>query len=337
VTPATLRYDFVVDEAQGNNTHNMTISAVGRDLRVLDVGCSTGYLSDFLARERGCQIVGLEPDAEAAAVAREHLGDRVLAGGTELLPDFAPGSFDVVLFADVLEHLVDPGQALRDARRLLAPGGHVVASIPNCAHGDVRLLLLAGHFNYRRTGLLDSTHVRFFTRHSIPLMFQRSGYRLSSMVSKTIPLGRSEFGVNLDYFSREVLGAVLADPHHADYQYIVKARPDSDGSAAQFRADRGWEDSGLVELWATAFSPAEPVRLALPVEDDDRAVGEAVAAIERQCLSAGVGVDAAPDIELVRCDGDLELPDWTLLEQHWNVADLRKAALPAGDVFLEEG
>lgn len=97
--------------------------------------------------------------------------------GTELFPTFAAGSFDVVLFADVAEHRMDPGQALRDARRLLAPGGRVVASIPNCAHGDVRLMLLAGHFPCQRTGLLDSTHVRFLTRHTVPRLFVRAATR----------------------------------------------------------------------------------------------------------------------------------------------------------------
>lgn len=336
MTPTGHRYDFVVNQSQDNNTHNMTIAEVGRGKRVLDVGCSTGYLSEFLARNQDCDVVGLEPDIESSRAARERLGaDRVLTGGTELLPTFRPGSFDVVLFADVLEHLVDPGAALRDARRLLAPHGHVVASIPNVAHGDVRLLLLAGHFGYRRTGLLDSTHVRFLTRHSIPPMFHRSGYRLTSMAAKTIPLGRSEFGVNLDYFKPDVLATVMADPHHADYQYIVKAKPDDEAPVAQFRSSRGWEDARLVEVWAGAFSSAEPVRLALPVDDDDDAVEQAVSVIELQCLSAGVTVDTVADIELVRCAGELQLPGWTDVDMAWDVTAMRAAALPEVDAFVD--
>ena len=336
MTPTGHRYDFVVNESQQNNTHNMTIAEVGRGKRVLDVGCSTGYLADFLAQQRGCDVTGLEPDAASADAARERLGDdRVVTGGTELLPTFAPGSFDVVLFADVLEHLVDPGAALRDARRLLAPGGSVVASIPNCAHGDVRLLLMAGHFIYRRTGLLDSTHVRFLTRHSIPRMFQRSGYQIISMAAKTIPLGRTEFGVNLDAFNAEVLATVMADPHHADYQYVVKASAEDHAPAGQFRADTGWQDLRLVETWARAFSPTEPVQLALPVDDDDAAVERAVGVIELQCLSAGVTVDTVADIELVRCDGELRLPGWAPVDGEWDVAAFRAAALPAVDVFVE--
>lgn len=330
-----LRYEFVIDPTVPNNTHNMTLEAVGQGKRVLDVGCATGYFAEFLAQHRDCAVQGLEPDARAAAIAQQRLGGRVTVGGTELLPSYASGSFDVVVFADVLEHLVDPGQALRDARRLLAPGGRVVASIPNCAHGDLRLLLLAGHFSYRSTGLLDSTHLRFLTRHTIPQVFARSGYRVSSMQAKTVPLGGSEFGVNLDYFRPEVLAAVRTDPHHADYQYVVSAQVDDVVPAALFAASRTWATDGLVERWASAFSRAEPVCLALPVDDCDAAIEAAVRSVERQCAAAGTTTDLVADIELVRVDGPLDLPGWTSCDGSWSAAALREVALPPVDVFLD--
>ncbi len=329
-----LRYDFVIDPAVDNNTHNMTLAAVGTGKRVLDVGCATGYFAHFLATQQDCEVHGLEPDAAAVAVARERLGERLTHGGTELLPAYAPGSFDVVVFADVLEHLMDPGQALRDARRLLRPGGSVVASIPNVAHGDLRLLLLAGHFPYKRTGLLDSTHVRFFTRHSIPALFERSGLRLVSLQAKTVPLGASEFGLNLAYFTPQVLDAVRGDRHHEDYQYVVAAEPDQHSAPALFRGPRGWATSDLVSTWARAFSPAEPASLALPVDDDDAAVAQAVEDVVRQCAAAGATVDDIADIELVRCSGDLDLSGWTPVDIGWTMGAFRTAALPADDVLL---
>lgn len=327
------RYDFIIDDAADNNTHNMTIEAIGTGKRVLDVGCSTGYVADFLAKERGCDVYGLEPDSAAADAARLRLGDRIRTGGTELLGEYPPGFFDVILYADVLEHLMDPGEALRDTRRLLAPGGHVVASIPNCAHGDLRLLLLAGHFTYQRTGLLDSTHVRFLTRHSIPTMFERSGYRVESMRAKTISLGRTEFGINLRYFKPEVLSTIVEDPHHADYQYIVKAAPQDQTTSVKFRAATGWATSDLVSLWAASFSAAEPVSLALPVRDDDAAVDDAVARIEAQCAASGVTLDSVADIELIRTDSELQLPEWTVIDSNWDMETLRAVALPHMDVL----
>jgi SAM-dependent methyltransferase len=334
VSTATLRYDFAVDADRDNNTHARVLRAVGQDKRVLDVGCATGYLSEFLVRERGCDVVCLEPDPAAAAVAADRLGDRVVVGGTDLLPTFDAGSFDVVLYADVLEHLTDPAAALRETRRLLSPGGHVVVSLPNVAHADVRLLLLSGQFPYQRTGLLDSTHLRFFTRHTIPTLFARSGYWVADMVATTIPVGRTELGVDVSRVPPAVLDAVLADPSAQDYQYVMRAEPDRWTSGTRFVGTAGWQRDGLVSTWAQAFSPVEPVRLALPVGQDDASVEHAVAVVEEQCRAAGTTTDRVADIDLVQTAGGLDLPDAHVVDGGWTRARLRALALPDEDVFL---
>src|SRR5207248_223417 len=80
-----------------------------------------------------------------------------------------------------LEHLTDPERVLRKVRDFLVPGGYIVASIPNIAHGSIRLELLSGEFRYREIGLLDETHVRFFTRDGVEELFARSGYLIAEM------------------------------------------------------------------------------------------------------------------------------------------------------------
>jgi ubiquinone/menaquinone biosynthesis C-methylase UbiE len=327
-----MRYDAVIDTNVANNSHTMSINAVGVGKRVLDVGCATGYLAEFLAVERQCDVWALEPDPQSAAVAMERLGDRVKLGGTERLGEFPPGSFDVVVYADVLEHLVDPGEALRESRRLLAPGGYVVAVIPNGAHGDVRLHLLTGQFQYRRTGLLDSTHLRFLTRHSIPELFFRSGYQVIDMMSTQVPLGHTELGVDLGAFSPDVLATVHADPDHSAYQYVVCAGPLESGHV--FTARTGWMEGDLVRRWAEAFSSAEPVVLVLPVPDDEDAVNRAVAVIEGQCAAAGTSAETVADIELVRTEGDVQNTEWSVVDATWSVSDLRAAALPVVDALV---
>jgi SAM-dependent methyltransferase len=334
VSVAPLRYDFTVDAAAENNTHAKVLKAVGRGKRVLDVGCATGYLSEFLLQARDCDVTCLEPDPAAAAVAAERLGSRVVVGGTELLPTFAPGSFDVVVYADVLEHVPDPAAALRETRRLLAPGGHVVVSLPNVAHGDVRMRLLSGHFPYQRTGLLDSTHIRFFTRHTIPTLFTRSGYWIADISAMTIPVGRTELGGDFSQVDPVILAAIHADPHAEDYQYVVRAEPDVWATRTRFVSRPGWQDSDLVRTWARAFSPAEPVQLALPVPDDDAALAGAVEVVEAQCAAASTSTDDIADIDVVRADGPLDLPDYVEVDGSWSVAQLRSAALPDCDVFL---
>jgi 2-polyprenyl-3-methyl-5-hydroxy-6-metoxy-1,4-benzoquinol methylase len=146
--------------------------------RVLDVGCATGYLAARLA-ERGCSVTGFERDPRSASLAEEHC-ERVIVGDLEAPGDRAaiPAGFDIVLLGDVLEHLVDPWEALRFVRGLLAPSGVVVASIPNVAAWTVRLGLARGSWEYTETGLLDRTHLRFFTRCAAHELVRGAGFEI---------------------------------------------------------------------------------------------------------------------------------------------------------------
>jgi GT2 family glycosyltransferase/2-polyprenyl-3-methyl-5-hydroxy-6-metoxy-1,4-benzoquinol methylase len=144
--------------------------------RILDVGCGGGLLGAALRSLRGAHVTGIELDPAAAARAKERLdevrvGDAI--GSMAALPD---ASFDAILFADLLEHLAEPEMALAQARRLLAPGGVVVASLPNVRHWSVVKQLLAGDFRYEPAGILDRTHLRFFTRASALRLFAQHGF-----------------------------------------------------------------------------------------------------------------------------------------------------------------
>jgi SAM-dependent methyltransferase len=145
--------------------------------RVLDVGCGAGALGRLL-KARGHHVTGIELVPAAAAAARPWL-DHVETADVEAdgFP-FAPASFDAVVFADVLEHLVDPWRVLRAAAGLLAAGGCVVASIPNVQNLDVLRRLVRGRWDYRERGLLDFGHLRFFTLHTIRDLFAQAGLTL---------------------------------------------------------------------------------------------------------------------------------------------------------------
>jgi len=126
------------------------VEMVGSNKNVLDVGCATGYLAKTL-KAFGNTVTGLEYDPEAAERARQ-FADKVVVADldhSDLTDVLAGETFDVIVFGDVLEHLRDPLPPLRQARSLLAPGGYIVISIPNVAHGDVRMSLLLGRFTYR--------------------------------------------------------------------------------------------------------------------------------------------------------------------------------------------
>ena len=145
--------------------------------RVLEVGCAGGELGRLL-RTRGHHVTGIELVPEMAERARQWL-DAVETADIETVGfPFPPASFDAVILADVLEHLIDPWRVLREATGVLADDGVVVASIPNVQNLDVLRRLLRGRWEYRERGILDRGHLRFFTLHTIRDLFAQAGLTL---------------------------------------------------------------------------------------------------------------------------------------------------------------
>jgi 2-polyprenyl-3-methyl-5-hydroxy-6-metoxy-1,4-benzoquinol methylase len=153
---------------------------------VLDVGCSRGATAAALRRRGAERIVGIEPDPADAEAARA-VYDHVIALPLEEVREEFPGQFDAVLFGDVLEHLVDPSAALGRVRPWLAPGGAVVASVPNVGHWAILADLIEGRFDYVPYSLLSGTHLRFFTRRTLTDLFDASGYRIDGIETVTFP------------------------------------------------------------------------------------------------------------------------------------------------------
>jgi 2-polyprenyl-3-methyl-5-hydroxy-6-metoxy-1,4-benzoquinol methylase len=158
-----------------HRAHAKLLEAVGSGNRVLDVGCSSGYLARPLAA-RGNTVVGIELDAGAAREAEEYC-ERVLVGDVETMElALDERSFDVVLLGDVIEHLRDPTAALGRLRPLLRSGGRLVLSTPNIANWAIRLSLLSGRWRYTDRGILDRTHTHLFTRATLRQAIEAAGY-----------------------------------------------------------------------------------------------------------------------------------------------------------------
>ena len=225
---------YHVDERpnEPNNSHTLLLDLVGSNRRVLELGCSTGYMTQWLAAA-GCDVTGVEVSPEAAEEARQWASEVVVGDldSLDLEAQFGDRRFEVVLCGDVLEHLRDPVRVLVAARRLLEPGGVVVASVPNVAHGDVRLELLAGRFEYRNLGLLDATHVKLFTRDSLQRLLRDSGLVGVDWRTTRRPLGTTELAAAVDAAPPGVREALEADPDAETYQFVVVAVPD-DGTKA---------------------------------------------------------------------------------------------------------
>ncbi|MCL4423914.1 MAG: glycosyltransferase [Firmicutes bacterium] len=194
--------------------------------RVLDVGCGSGLLGKELKAKGVAHVTGIEINPEAANRAKVHL-DRVLVGDVEKLEvDFSEGEFDWIIFGDVLEHLRDPWQLLNRYRRYLSPAGQVVASIPNVAYFEVIKGLLGGQWNYTQAGVLDATHLRFFTLLEIKKLFSWTGYKIVSAHGIQSGIVSSE---EVDSFVRALRSLGLLNAGFAEetfiIQYLVVASP----------------------------------------------------------------------------------------------------------------
>jgi 2-polyprenyl-3-methyl-5-hydroxy-6-metoxy-1,4-benzoquinol methylase len=200
--------------------------------RVLDLGCGTGELG---ARLRACghEVVGVDR-VESEGV-RERLDAFVPGDLGEAIPEAVGGDYDVVLAADVLEHVRDPDRLLGDLVKRLAPGGSVIVSVPNFAHWYPRARVALGRFDYDRRGILDQDHVRFFTKASFERMLAAAGYRVRRWETVGLPfdvLDRVPDAARRDRRVR-LAGARRIDkvgtwmwPTMFAYQFLYEVEPD---------------------------------------------------------------------------------------------------------------
>lgn len=197
---------------------------------VLDVGCGRGGFGRSLRDTLGddVRLVGVEPVESQAAIARVSGFDEVLVG---YFPDALPSGdrFDLICFNDVLEHLVDPWTALRSAGSHLNPGGKILSAIPNVQYAPVVRDLLRGNWNYVESGVLDVTHLRFFTRTSMYTLFQTCDYEIESISGANSAWDFNWFQKGSDIRSRaRNLGRhalVKYMPDSEFMHFVVVARP----------------------------------------------------------------------------------------------------------------
>ena len=157
--------------------------------QIVEVGCSGGGLAREVRKANpDCSYVGIELVPEYADVAGRHC-TRVLVADIERMPDSTFESLlptDCWVFADVLEHLYDPWAVLRRIRASAGPPTTIVACIPNAQHWSVQARLNCGVFRYEERGLMDRTHIRWFTRKTVEELFADSGLRIASISSRTL-------------------------------------------------------------------------------------------------------------------------------------------------------
>ncbi len=187
--------------------------------RVLDLGCATGAAGAALKARGPVEVVGVEREPIYAAEAARVL-DRVLVADAERLDPAPLGRFDVLIAADVLEHLVDPWTALRGYAALLQPGGTAVVSLPNVGHWSTYANLVRGTWPRRPQGIFDATHLRWFTLRDALALLAQAGLEPERVVRRAWVLWR---GTRLDAYA----GPLMRVPGLRTllcYQHVIAAR-----------------------------------------------------------------------------------------------------------------
>lgn len=177
------RYRELIEERGLSTMHRQALAWVPEGSRVLELGCAAGSLGEILIATKGCGVTGVEVEPVAADEARAR-GLHVLVGSLDnpAFREAIEGRFDVVMATDVLEHLERPADTLEHMKRWVTPAGRAIVAVPNIATWSMRAQLLRGDFDYQETGILDRTHLRFFTWDTFHELVARLGWRVVDRV-----------------------------------------------------------------------------------------------------------------------------------------------------------
>lgn len=245
-------YEYEVDTTS-RTAPAYVIRMVGRQKRVLEVGCGPGSITKLLAGQGQCRVTGLELDPVAIKKVSPYCevvmqADLNAATWPDLLD--GEGQFDVVVAADVLEHLYDPWTALQRMVPFIRPDGYLVVSLPHVGHAAVAACLINGDFEYRDWGLLDRTHIRFFGLKNIEALFSRAGLKIIEASYVVKPPEESEFAAVWSRLSVEIKAALSSNAHAHVYQVVVKAVPlDYPGDAISLVAPKPGHTKAFAATW----------------------------------------------------------------------------------------
>lgn len=217
------KYDFDL-ELYDANPLNWIASRVTKGTRVLEFGPANGRLTRYLKEEKECLVDIVEIDQESGEEAAEYANNALLGKEKGDIEKYywleLNEKYDFVIFADVLEHLLNPWEVLKRCKKVIKPDGKILTSVPNAAHNSIIIDLFNDRFNYNPTGLLDNTHLRFFTEESFKNMVQKDGWAIVEERASIIRVGETEIKNTYQDVPKEVFKALICRPHGNVYQYM---------------------------------------------------------------------------------------------------------------------
>jgi len=220
-------YEYTVN-LNSQTAPAFVVELVGLSKRVLEIGCGPGSITKMLAQQGRCQVTAIELDSSAIEKAAPYCETIMQADlnspkWPNLLDDLPP--FDVVIAADVLEHLYDPWSTLKRMAALIGPTGYLVISLPHVGHAAVASCLINSDFEYRDWGLLDRTHIRFFGLRNMEKLFAQADLKIIEVKYVIKPPDETEFATSWSKLSTTVQEALKNNNHAKIYQVVVKAVP----------------------------------------------------------------------------------------------------------------
>ena len=224
-------YQYDLDPLNQNESHTQIINKIPSGKKILDVGCACGDLGKYLHQHHNCQIWGIEfdPDRVKIAIATGAYEEILQTDLNAFPPDtvFTGNSvgFDYIVFGDVLEHLIVPQEVVKRFLAFLAPGGYIIASLPNIAHGSIKAQLMANRFEYMDCGILDRTHLRFFTASSVVEMATDLELEIHDVTRTIFDLpGLHSLNIR-KLVPLKIFRSIAADNISYIYQFVIKLKP----------------------------------------------------------------------------------------------------------------
>mgnify|MGYP000001743428 CR=1 FL=1 len=217
------KYDFKLDVLD-DNTIAWIAKAVKNNSRVLEFGPANGRLTKYLSEEKKCKVDIVEIDEESGHDAEQYAVNALIGSEKGNIENYYWEDlgvlYDFIIFADVLEHLVHPEEVVKHCRNVMNSEGRILVSVPNVSHNSIIIELMKDCFEYNPTGLLDNTHLKFFTRQSFERMVVNAGWTIVEERTKQIRVGETEIQNSYNDVSREVFKELIHREHGDVYQYF---------------------------------------------------------------------------------------------------------------------
>jgi len=232
--PPKYHFDkFDPDTLPEDIVYRLIADSVPEGSHVLDLGCATGYLSQYLRENKSCNILAVDIDPANVSIAVQRglnafEGDADAPVTWERITDYAAkhGEFEVVIAGDVIEHLKQPDKTLKKIKGVLKKDGVLIASTPNIAYWKSRLNLLLGNFDYTEYGIMDRTHLRFFTEKTLREVALNSGFSDVTILRSFLFRGGTLYRKIRNFPPiRAILGCAGINPDNLfTFQFVLKAK-----------------------------------------------------------------------------------------------------------------